>query len=70
MGTCHQVAIATCKGAKCQVEGMKYIFSSLSVFRGGENSFWGLFTIHFLVRRRGSQCMENMIITLFAEKIL
>jgi hypothetical protein len=64
------VAIATFEGDKCQVEGMQYILLSLSVFQGKRTHFGGLFMIYFLVSRRGSDCMENSIITLSAEKSL
>jgi hypothetical protein len=46
---------------------MQYILLALVYFGGELILIWGLF-IHFLVSRRGSECMENMIITLSAEK--
>jgi hypothetical protein len=53
----------TFEGDKCQVEGMQYILLALVYF------FWGvvlLFMWKSLVKRRGSNCIENSIITLSA----
>jgi hypothetical protein len=65
---------ATFEGDKCQVEGMQYILLALVYFGGimallsiiGE----GGFMLQALVSRRGSDCMENMIITLSAQRSL